>query len=133
MAVVTAYDSGITTLLAADTWHRFRVGSEVSPVPFYILMVIELEKTPNPAYNLAGYCCMEYASQGRTMMGVQSAIPAIVNTPIGTGNPRYALEPVLVQNLIGSDETIRNTKFRGVAWQVNRWIGKHRARVLYLN
>jgi hypothetical protein len=133
MPVVQAYDSGSTPSLPADVWNTYRIGSAPATGPLRILIEITLDSTPDPNWNLWGWACVEVLSQSiqpvlMAPVGIQSPGAA----PPSTGSTRRVGIPQELPRTPGLLPTDRETAFRAVHWNINRWCGVHRARVLFM-
>jgi len=124
MAVIQVYDSGAGGL-PADIWCQYRF----TGAPAYSVIRVGIQVTPLEAprdeWNLLGYACIENLDQGVVVIGPQTPIPSIV---VGGGATTYLyraeMKPTGHNNMV---------EFRGVHWNINRWVGQCRVIIRVFN
>lgn len=123
MAVVTLYDS-VTFDLPANEWGGYFIVSELGTVdrPREVGISMEPAGDPGAGWNLAGWACIEYE--------VDSVRWTAGLTPVGLG-PAETTVPyaALVTDSIPR-ATGRLVGFRGVRWNIHRWVGPCRIRII---
>lgn len=122
MPVITAYDSGDTPL-EPDTWLSYRVLSAPATAPLSIGLSIRPTVPPVDTWNLLGWAMVEVNQQGQILLGPQTAV--------ATAKPvEEAIQLIDVLEFKGTGA--RMNGFRGVHWNINRWVGTYRARVVFI-
>lgn len=123
MATVVIYDS-LTSTLPANEWGGYFISSELpaGDRPTGLGISIVPASTPAPGWNLAGWACIEYERESvRWTCGLTSVglFPDVAGIPYSSLN---------------DDGVVRSTGrivgFRGVRWNIHRWIGPCRVRVV---
>jgi hypothetical protein len=133
MAVVTAYDSGVATPLTPGPWREFLVGAVPSPAPLQVVLALDLVRSPAPTWHSAGQVAMRIVNQGQLFYLPPSEVVLIDSASTPPSGYEYSARFVLVPKTPGLVPSTRETGFRGVAWEVKRWLGTYRARVIYLD
>lgn len=117
MAVLMVYDSGTTDFLSPDIWQSYRRGADPITAPLFITIQILPVTIPPATWNLYGYAMVEATRQSQAILSSQ--------TPVSSARDSTGVTTLLdVTGLVGG--AARLSGFRGVWWNINRWIGPYR-------
>lgn len=118
MAVLMVYDSGTSDFLSPDIWQSYRRSADPVTSPLFITLQILPVTNPPATWNLYGYAMVEAIRQSQAIL--------LSQTPISSARDSTGVTTLLdVEALIGGGSRVSG--FRGVWWNVNRWIGPYRA------
>lgn len=123
MATVVIYDSG-STPLPANEWGGFFLASELpaGDRPVEVGLSIVPVSGPKDGWNLAGWACIEHERESFRWCCPMTAVGLL---PQNTSLPYTALAADGVTRATG-----RIQGFRGVRWNIHRWVGPCRVRVV---
>lgn len=124
MASTVVYDSGAGGL-PANEWGAYSVSVEpiVSVRPREVAISLEPLNTPEPGWNLAGWACLEHEQDS---FRYNCSLTAVGLLPAISGLPYSVLTVDGVTRASGNI-----VGFRAVRWNIHRWIGPCRVRVLF--
>ena len=123
MATVTLYDS-VTSDVPANVWGGFFITTELptGERPVEVGISIVPATAPQPGWNVAGWACIEFERESTRWC---CGMTAIGLTPDIAGLPYAALLDSGVTRATG-----RIQGFRGVRWNIERWVGPSRVRIV---